>query len=117
MSSTDDLLIVARAKEAIRHHVRDEIECKYKLSACIEDQVGVHFDTVSRIFSRVEGQTVEHYHIAQRVEYVKELIQRGGLLLEVIAEMTGFSSGAHLSRQFKAVTGETPSAYARRLGK
>ncbi|MCM1066566.1 MAG: AraC family transcriptional regulator [Muribaculaceae bacterium] len=103
--------LVERAKLAVMHHVRDEAECKLKLSACIEEQVGVPFDTISRIFSQLEGRTIEKYHIAQKVERVKELLAYGGRTLEEIADITGYSSAAHLSRQFKAVTGLTPTAY------
>lgn len=105
--------LVERAKRAVMHHVRDEAECKFKLSACIEEQVGTPFDTISRIFSQLEGRTIEKYHIAQKVERVKELLSYGGRTLDVIADMTGYSSAAHLSRQFKAVTGLTPTQYVR----
>lgn len=103
--------LVERAKHAVMHHVRDEAECKLKLSACIEEQVGVPFDTISRLFSQLEGRTIEKYHIAQKVERVKEFLGYGGRNLEEIADLTGYSSASHLSRQFKAVTGLTPTAY------
>ncbi len=103
--------LVERAKHAVMHHVRDEAECKLKLSACIEEQVGVSFDTISRMFSQLEGRTIEKYHIAQKVERVKELLAYGGRTLEEIADITGYSSAAHLSRQFKAVIGLTPTAF------
>lgn len=103
--------LVERAKLAVIHHVRDEKECRLKLSACIEEQVGVSFDTVSRLFSQLEGRTIEKYHIAQKVELVKELIVYADHSLEEIADIVGYSSAAHLSRQFKAVTGLTPSAF------
>lgn len=103
--------LVERAKIAVMHHVRDEAECKLKLSACIEEQVGVAFDTVSRLFSQLEGRTIEKYHIAQKVEHVKELLAYGGRNLEEIADITGYSSASHLSRQFKTVTGLTPTEY------
>ncbi len=103
--------LVERAKLAVMHHVRNEAECRLKLSACIEDQLGVPFDTVSRLFSQLEGRTIEKYHIAQKVERVKELLVYANHSLEEIADITGYSSAAHLSRQFKAVTGLTPTAF------
>ena len=51
--------------------------CRFKLSSCIEKQLGLPYPNVSRIFSRLEGRTLEKYHIAQKVERVKELLQGG----------------------------------------
>lgn len=103
--------LVERAKRAVIHHVREEHECRYNLSACLEEHLGVPYDTVSRIFSAHEGRTIEKYQIAQRVEWVKELLDYGGLTVSEIAYRTGYSSAAHLTRQFKSVTGMTPTAY------
>lgn len=105
--------LVERAKAAVLDHVRNEAECHLKLSACVEHQMGVPYDTVSRIFSQREGRTIEKYHIAQKVERVKELLSYGGRSLDEIADISGYSSGAHLSRQFKAVTGLTPSEFVK----
>lgn len=105
--------IVEKAKHAILHHVRDEQEKHHNLSDCIERQLGMSYDTVSRIFSAREGRTMEKYHIAQRIERVKELLQHDEYTLSEIAYMMDYSSVAHLSRQFKSVTGMTPSEYLR----
>ncbi len=102
--------IVERVKHAIMHHVREE-NCKFNLSACLADHVGIEYDTLSRIFSAREGRTIEKYFIAQRVELVKELLGYGTYTLTEIADKAGYSSVAHLSRQFKAVTGLTPTQY------
>lgn len=105
--------LVERTKTAVRHHVRSADHCRLKLSACISDHVGVPYDSLSRIFSRIEGRTLENYAIAQRIEFVKELMSYGERTLTEIAYETGYSSAAHLSRQFKSVTGMTPSEYLR----
>ncbi|MDE6198194.1 MAG: helix-turn-helix domain-containing protein [Muribaculaceae bacterium] len=105
--------IVEKVKHAVLHHVRNEAECRLKLSACIEEQLGMPYDTVSRLFSQIEGRTIEKYHIAQKVERVKELLLCGQSTLDEIADITGYSSGAHLSRQFKTVTGLTPTEFCR----
>lgn len=106
-----DVEIVERVRHAVIHHVRDEEECRLNLSACIESQIGMPYDAVSRIFSRVEGRTIESYCASQRIERVKELLDYGELTLGEIAWRTGFSSTAHLSRRFKELTGMTPSDY------
>ncbi|MDE6135803.1 MAG: AraC family transcriptional regulator, partial [Muribaculaceae bacterium] len=83
------------------------------LSACIEEHLGQSYDTLSRLFSQREGRTIEKYHIALKIDYVKELLSLRNMTLAEIADMTGYSGAAHLSRQFKAVTGMTPGEYVR----
>lgn len=108
-----DSMIVERAKHAVLHHLRSEEDCRLNLSACIEKHVGMPYDTVSRVFSAKEGRTLEKYYIAQKIERVKELLGYNDLPLSEIAYLTGYSSVAHLSRQFKDITGITPSQYRR----
>lgn len=110
ITDADEALVEA-TKHAIMEHVRDADHCRLKISACIADHVGASYDTLSRMFSRHEGRTIEQYTMAQRVEYVKELLGYGERTLTEIADIAGYSSAAHLSRQFKAVTGMTPTAW------
>lgn len=109
--SDPDEALVEQVKHAVMHHVRSEEECRLKLSACIEDHIGMPYDTLSRLFSAREGRTIEKYHIAQKIERVKELLSYGEMNLAEIADLTGYSSAAHLSRQFKEVTGMTPTQF------
>ncbi len=106
-----DAGMVDRIKHAVIEHVRNVNDCRLNLSACLSDKLGVSYDHASRIFSRLEGRTIEKYHIAQKIEYVKELIGERRLTLAEIADEVGYSSVAHLSRQFKDVTGMTLSQY------
>lgn len=109
--------IVQQIKQAVIDHVRSEKEtcadkgCKLKLSACIEEHIGIPYDTLSRIFSARQGRTIEKFAIAMRVEWVKELLSYGNLTVAEIAYRTGYYGTAHLSRQFKAVTGLTPTQF------
>lgn len=103
--------VVERVKLAVMHHVREEPDCRLNLSACVERQTGEPYAVASRIFSHIEGRTIEKYHIAQKVERVKELLGYGDRTVSEIAYLTGYSTTAHLSRQFKEVTGMTPSQY------
>lgn len=66
---------------------------------------------LSNLFSSVEGVTIEHYFINQKIEKAKELLVYDELTLTQIAFRLGYSSVAHLSRQFKKVTGQTPSQF------
>ena len=99
-------LIVEKIKETIIRHVRIERHCPLNLG-------NISYDTASRIFSNREGRTIEKYFIAQKIELVKELLEYQQMTLNEIADMTGYSSVSHLSRQFKEVTGISPSQYLR----
>ncbi|MFC0321194.1 MULTISPECIES: helix-turn-helix domain-containing protein [Olivibacter] len=66
---------------------------------------------LSRLFSDSQGVTIERYIIQQKVERVKELLLYGELTLNEISYEMGYSSNAHLSNQFKSITGLTPSQF------
>lgn len=69
------------------------------------------YSAVSKLFSEVEGITLEHYFILQKIEKVKEWLVYNEHTLSEIAFRLGYSSVAYLSSQFKKVTGLTPSAF------
>jgi AraC family transcriptional regulator len=98
--------------EAI-HYSDDEI--KINFSAYIELKLNKNYTYLSNLFSAIEGTTIEKYIIRQKIEKVKELLVYDELTLSEIAFKTGYSSVAHLSSQFKKVTGLTPS-YFKELG-
>ena len=64
----------------------------------------------------MEGTTIEHYLILQKIERVKELIKYGELTLSEISYKLGYSSVAHLSNQFRKTTGMTPSQFKKMVG-
>lgn len=70
-----------------------------------------NYTYLSRMFSEAEDTTIEKFIIQQKVEKVKELLEYNELNLNEIAFKMGYSSSAHLSAQFKAITGLTPSNY------
>ena len=82
-----------------------------KHSAYLAERLGHDYRYLSRLFSEVEGITIEHYIIAQRIERAKELLVYGAQTLADIAFEMGYSSTAHLSRQFRQVTGMTPTEF------
>lgn len=73
--------------------------------------MGKDYSSLSALFSAVEGTTIEQYAIHQRIELAKELLVYGELTLSQIANELNYSSVAHLSNQFKKVTGLTPSYF------
>lgn len=84
---------------------------KFKISTLIEQKFGREYGYISHLFSQAENTTLEKYLIAQKVEMAKELLTYNELTLTQIAYQLGYSSVAHLSAQFKQVTGFTPSGF------
>lgn len=69
------------------------------------------YQYLSSLFSSIENITIEHYFILQKIERAKELLKYDELTLSEIAYRLGYSSVAHLSAQFKRVTGLTASQF------
>ena len=113
-----DAATIARIKAAIVKlvHHSDEAAPKVKLSELLSGLLHKEYSSLSALFTQVEGITIEQFFLLQRLERVKELIRYDELTLSEIAFRTGFSSVAHLSAQFKKLTGMTPSAF-KELGK
>ncbi len=91
-------------------HYSDEMP-KINHSDYISEKLGQDYTHIAKIFSEVKGITVEHYIIAHKIERVKELLLYDELSLTQISYMLNYSSVAHLSQQFKKVTGLTPSFF------
>lgn len=87
----------------------DRISKKLNWSDVIAEELHYEYNYLSNLFSSVEGITLEQYIIRQKIEKVKELLFYDELSLSEIAHRLGYSSVAHLSSQFKKVTGFTPS--------
>lgn len=77
------------------------------------EHLGRDYHYLSHLFSSEEGLTIEKFIIRQKVERAKELIGYGELSIAQVAEQLGYSSPAHLSRQFGQVTGLTPTEFQR----
>ncbi len=75
------------------------------LSSHLSDQLHLNYDSLSQLFAKLEGITIEKYHIEKRIEAVKELLVYTDLSMAEIAFQKGFSSVHHLSSQFKKCTG------------
>lgn len=91
-------------------HYKNELPQK-KFSELIAQHLHHDYSYISNLFSEVEGITIEQYILNQKVEKVKELIMYDELSFTQIAYELGYSSVAHLSAQFKKLTGLTPSQF------
>lgn len=84
---------------------------KVNLSTYLGQKLGLDYTHLSAVFSEIERSTIEKYFIKQKIEKAKELLSYGEKTLSEIAYILNYSSVAHLSAQFKKVTGNTPTAY------
>jgi AraC-like DNA-binding protein len=91
-------------------HFEDEVP-KKSTSDYITEKLNCDYLYLSGIFSEVTGITIEHYIIAHKIERVKELLLYDEMNLTEIAYRLNYSSVAHLSTQFKKVTGLTPTFF------
>jgi YesN/AraC family two-component response regulator len=82
-----------------------------KFSAYLSEKLGYDYNYLSNLFSEVKGTTIEHFIISHKIERAKELLIYNELTLTEIAEKLHYSNVAHLSNQFKKVTGLTPSFF------
>ena len=105
-------VLIERIKNIIVEmvHYSDELP-KIKTSEYISSKLKNDYTYASNLFSEVTGTTIEHYIIAHKIEKVKELLLYDELSLTEIADKLHYSSVAHLSNQFKKVTGLTPSHF------
>lgn len=97
-------------------HYGELDEMKVNLSTHLSAVLHKDYNYLSSLFSSVESTTIEQYFILQKIEKVKELIVYDELSLSQIAFKLGYSSIAHLSNQFKKITGFTPSAFKKQKG-
>jgi AraC-like DNA-binding protein len=84
---------------------------KVNYSDYISEKLDYDYTYLSNIFSEVKGITIQHFIILHKIERVKELLLYDELTLTQICHQLHYSSVAHLSNQFKKITGLTPSFY------
>lgn len=91
------------------HHKNNEL--KTNLSDYLAENLSQDYNTLSNLFSEIENTTIEKYFISQKIEKVKELLIYNELSLSEIADILNYSNVAHLSNQFKKITGFTPTHF------
>jgi len=97
------------------HHKNNEL--KINLSDYLVENLNQDYSTLSNLFSEIENTTIEKYFISQKIEKVKELLIYNELSLSEIADMLNYSNVAHLSNQFKKITGFTPTHFKQQKDK
>ena len=91
------------------HYTDDQI--KTNLSDYLSEKLNHNYTYLSNLFTEVKGTTIEKFYLAHKIEKVKELLAYEELNLTEIAWKLHYSSVAHLSNQFKKMTGLTPSQF------
>jgi AraC-like DNA-binding protein len=107
-------ILVEKVKIAIIElvHYTDE-QIKVNLSEYLSLKLNHDYTYISNLFSEVKGTTIENFYLSHKIERVKELIVYDELSLTEIAYKLHYSSVAHLSNQFKKMTGLTPTHFKR----
>jgi AraC-like DNA-binding protein len=107
-----DAVMIERITQTVMEAVdRGEEMSNLKLSEFLSRELDVSYFTISQLFSKIKGITLEHFYLVQRIEKVKELLLYEKLSLTEIAHQLHYSSTAHLSAQFKKITGLTPTFF------
>lgn len=105
-------ILIERIKNIIIEMIHyDEDPPAVKYSVFISEKLNHSYTYLANLFSETQGITIEHFIILQKIEKVKELILYNELTLTEIAYKMNYSSVAHLSNQFKKITGLTPSFF------
>jgi len=105
-------ILIERIKNAIIemvHHSNEIIKTNF--SNYLSEKLDHDYTYLANLFSEVQGTTIEQFIISHKIERIKELIIYGELNITEIAWKLNYSSVAHLSNQFKKVTGLSPSHF------
>jgi AraC-like DNA-binding protein len=105
-------ILVEKIKGIIIEQVHySEEQIKIKLSDYLSNKLNHNYKYLSNLFSEVKGTSIEKFYLSHKIEKVKELLVNDELSLTGIAYKLHYSSVAHLSNQFKKITGLTPSHF------
>lgn len=105
-------ILVEKVKNRIIEmiHYSDELPT-INFSITLSEGLDYNYTYLSNLFSHTTGTTIEHFIILQKVERIKELLLYNELNIAEIADKLHYCNAAHLSKQFKKVTGLTPSYF------
>jgi CheY-like chemotaxis protein/AraC-like DNA-binding protein len=106
------VILIERIKNIIIetvHHTEETV--KINFSHYLSEKLQHDYGYLANVFSEVQGTTIEKFLIFQKVEKIKELLTYGELTVTEISNRLNYSSVAHLSKQFKKVTGIAPSQF------
>jgi AraC-like DNA-binding protein len=104
--------LIEKIKTLLIQKVQEgNIEGHFSIQKYLSEKIFKDYSSLSKLFSEVEGITIEQFFILQKIEKVKEWIIYNELSLSQVAFNLGYSSTQHLSGQFKKLTGMTPTQF------
>jgi AraC-like DNA-binding protein len=107
-------ILVQKVKDVIIDMIfNEDTNVNVKSSVYLSKELGHSYGYLSNLFSEITYSSIENFIIIQKIEYSKQLILNTELNLTEIAFKLNYSSVAHLSTQFKNITGITPSTFQR----
>jgi AraC-like DNA-binding protein len=105
-------ILIEKIKQVIQVMIQGSgPNIKINFSQYLSQTLGLNYTHLSNVFSESEGITIERFIILRRIQQVKELLSYNELSLKEISWKLNYSSVAHLSSQFKHITGQTPSQF------
>ncbi len=111
------IALVQKIKDAIVELVFSESNISVKASIYIAEKLNHSYGYLSNLFSEITYTSIENFIIIQKIEYAKELMISNKYSLTEISLILNYSSVAHLSSQFKNITGLTPSLFLKIISK
>jgi AraC-like DNA-binding protein len=111
-------IMITKIKNLIKELVITPGESeKFVLSTYLREKLNYDYTYLYNLFSSGTGQSIKYYYMTQKVERVKYLLEYEQLPVTEITYILNYSSVAHLSNQFKKITGLTPSEFKNRKNK
>lgn len=105
-------ILIEKIKNSIIEMIHDSEELpKENFSTYLSEKMGYDYTYIANTFSEVKGMSIQQFIILHKIEKVKELLLYDELTLSEISYKLQYSSAAHLSNQFKKITGLTPSFF------
>ncbi len=117
LDTKEGKLINAIKTYLVEHIHYGKHQSKQNISDALSQHLNREYSALSKTFSKVEGITIEKYIVYQKVERIKELLSYDERSITEIAYKLNYSSSAHLSSQFKKVTGMSPSQFKKMSSK
>ncbi len=110
--SNSENILIEKIRVTLINYVKDKLSKNNEnFTSFLETEIGVNYSKLARLFSSKEGKTIERYLIELKIEKAKEYIKYDELSLSQISYELNYSTPQHLSRQFKQITGVTPSEF------
>jgi AraC-like DNA-binding protein len=104
-------ILIEKIKNTITDLIQEDNLSKVNYSEYLSEKLGYNYTYLANRFSEVKGITIQQFIIIHKIEKVKEYLLYGELNLTEISYRLNYSSVAHLSNQFKNITGLSPSFY------